>query len=127
MSIVDKVTGFNDFVQKSLDNTMGAVQKIHQTAVEIPIDAAKKLGLSNDKAELLKVTHSRILTNVYGALCNVHGEIGGLVVQQAGELGKLARDLSAKGAEPTARKTRPRKKTAKKTAKKGALPASPDV
>jgi hypothetical protein len=97
MSIVDKVKRFNDFVQSSLDNGMNAVKTMHQTAVEIPIDIGKELGLPADKADILKATHRRILDNTYSGARSAQIELGSLVVQQIGEVSTLIKDLAAAG------------------------------
>jgi len=95
MSIVDKVTRFNEFVQASLDNGMTAVKHLHQTAVEIPIDIGKELGLPADKVDMMKATHRRILDNTYGGARSAQMELGSLVVEQIGEVSTLIKDLVA--------------------------------
>lgn len=100
MSIVDKVSRFNDYVQASLENAMGAIRKIHQTAVEIPVDIGTELGLSRDKADLIKATHERILLKTYGGARSAQIGLGKLAVDQVTELSALLQDLgkSASGA-----------------------------
>lgn len=119
MSIVETVTKFNDFLQASLDNTMGAVQKIHQTAVEIPIDIGKELGLSKEKADLVKSVHERILVNTYGGARNAQVGFGKLIVQQVEELSTLVNELTSGGrdqADVGAKKPPVRRKTRKSVA-----------
>ncbi|NIQ97631.1 MAG: hypothetical protein GWN87_28250, partial [Desulfuromonadales bacterium] len=91
----DTVSRFNEYVQSSFRNGIATVEKLHQSAVEIPINMATQVGLPRDKANLIKDTHRRILKDVYGTVCGANEEIGALVVQQVGELRKLAADLGA--------------------------------
>jgi len=97
MSIVDKATRFNDFVQASLENGMNAVKKMHQTAVEIPVDIGRELGLPADKADMIKATHSRILDSTYSGARRAQLELGSLVVEQVGEVSTLIGDLVTAG------------------------------
>ena len=97
MSIVDKVTRFNDFVQASLDNGMNAVKNLHQTAVEIPIDVGKELGLPADKVDMIKAGHRRILDRTYSGARSAQIQLGSLVVEQIGEVSVLIKDLVASG------------------------------
>jgi len=105
MSIVDKATRFNDFVQASLDNGLNAVKSMHQTAVEIPIDIGKELGLPADKVDMIKAGHRRILDRTYSGARSAQVQLGALVVEQLGEVSALIKDLVAsesRGSQPSA-------------------------
>lgn len=95
MTTVDPLSRFNEYVQASFRNGMATVEKLHQSAVEIPIDMATELGFAREKADFIKDMHRRMLKDVYGAVCGAHEDIGALVVQQVGELRTLANDLGA--------------------------------
>jgi hypothetical protein len=92
---------------------MDAVENIHQTAAEIPIEILKEIGYPEDKAEIIKDSHRRILKIVYGGICSAHEDLGKLVVQQFGELGKFAESIAASGysSSAQAKKTKVRKKS----------------
>jgi len=113
MTIQDKAGMFNDLVQSSFRNAMDAVENIHQTTAEIPIEILQEIGYPEDKAEIIKDSHRRILKIVYGGICNAHEDLGKLVVQQFGELGKFAEGIAASGysAASQAEKTKVRKKS----------------
>jgi len=118
MTIQDKASMFNDIVQSSFRNAMDAVENIHQTTAEIPIEILQEIGYPEDKAEIVKDSHRRILRIVYGGICNAHEDLGKLVVQQFGELGKFAEGIAASGynASSQARKTKVSKKSTRKKA-----------
>lgn len=123
MSIEDKAKTINELVQASFRNAMDAVEGIHQTAAEMPIDVFRELGYPEDKAESIKDSHRRILRILYGGISSAHEDLGKLVVQQFGELGKFVNSLMqvVEEAAPAAKKPRPR---AKKRAKKSVAKAS---
>lgn len=126
MAIQDKVSTFNDLIQSSFRNAMDAVENIHQTTAEIPIEIMKEIGYPEDKAEIVKDSHRRILRIVYGGICNAHEDLGKLVVQQFGELGKFAEGLAGSGNSQSAgaQKTTVRKKT--KRTKAAGKPSAED-
>ena len=99
MTIQDKASKFNDLVQSSFRNAMDAVEKIHQTTAEIPLEILKEIGYPEDKAEIIKDSHRRILRIVYGGICSAHEDLGKLVVRQFGELGKFAEGIAASAYE----------------------------
>jgi hypothetical protein len=113
MTIQDKASMFNDFVQSSFRNAMDAVENIHQITAEIPIEILKEIGYPEDKADIVIDSHRRILRIVYGGICNAHEDLGKLVVRQFGELGKFAEGIAASGynASSQAEKTKVRKKS----------------
>jgi hypothetical protein len=113
MTMQDKASTVNNLVQSSFRNAMDAVENIHQTAAEIPIEILKEIGYPKDKAEVIKDSHRRILKIVYGGICNAHEDLGKLVVQQFGELGKFAESIAASGysSSAQAKKTKVRKKS----------------
>jgi hypothetical protein len=118
MTMQDKASTVNNLVQSSFRNAMDAVENIHQTAAEIPIEILKEIGYPKDKAEIIKDSHRRILKIVYGGICNAHEDLGKLVVQQFGELGKFAESIAASGysSSAQAKKTKVRKKSTRKKA-----------
>jgi hypothetical protein len=128
MSIVDKVTQANAAVQAFVQTGLDTVEKYHQAAVEVPVDFARGLGLGKTKADLIKGTHQRMLTNLYGAVVSVNKQLGDMVVAQVREteglVGSLAGAGKASAEKPVARKKatakQAKKKTAKKTVKKTA-------
>jgi hypothetical protein len=128
MSIVDKVTQANAAVQALVQTGLDTVEKYHQAAVEVPVDFARGLGLGKTKADLIKGTHQRMLTNLYGAVVSVNKQLGDMVVAQVREteglVGSLAGAGKASAEKPVARKKatakQAKKKTAKKTVKKTA-------
>jgi hypothetical protein len=95
MSVVESANRLNDFVQASLENAMSTIRKIHQTAVEIPIDIGKELGLPADKADQVKAAHERILVNTYAGVRKAQADLGSLAVQQIGEFATLVGDFVA--------------------------------
>ncbi len=113
MTMQDKASTFNNLVQSSFRNAMYAVENIHQTTAEIPIEILKEIGYPEDKAEIIKDSHRRILKIVYGGICSAHEDLGKLVVQQFGELGKFAESIAASGysSSAQAKKTKVRKKS----------------
>jgi hypothetical protein len=113
MSFESKISTFNDLIQASFRNAMDTVESIHQTSAEMPIEVIKELGYPEDKAEVIKDSHRKILRFLYGGISNANEELGKLVVMQAGELNKFAGSILT----PTDWKA-PAKTTAKKTAKK---------
>jgi len=128
MSIVDKVAQMNAAVQAFVQTGLDTVEKYHQAAVDVPVDFARGLGLGKTKADLIKGTHQRMLTNLYGAVVSVNNQLGDMVVAQfretEGLVGSLAGADKASAEKPVARKKatakQAKKKTAKKTVKKTA-------
>ena len=114
MTVADKAGKFNDLVQASFRNAMDAVEDIHHTSAEIPIDVLTELGYPADKAQTIKDSHRRILRIVYGGICNAHEDLGKLVVQQFGELAKLAGEFT----RPQAKTAPPVKKTEEKLSRR---------
>jgi hypothetical protein len=105
---------------------MDAVEKIHQTTAEIPIEILKEMGYPEDKAELFKDSHRRVLRTVYGGICNAHKDLGTLVVQQFGELGKFANGVVESGGSTSnkARQTKVRSKASQKKVTTGEIDTS---
>lgn len=100
VSPLDWITKVMDFSQTSLENTMGAVKEVHQTTVEIPINVAQELGLSEEQSAALKETHRRVLDHLYGGICEACAEVNQYIVKQAKTVNQLA-DFAANPAEPT--------------------------
>lgn len=115
MSVIEKLSEINDYVQLSFRNGMNTVEKLHQTTAEIPLDMASELGFSKDQADMIKGVHRRMLKSFYGAVIKANKEVGDLVVKQATELRSLASNLQGSGASGGG-KSVPRKKAAKKSA-----------
>ena len=122
MSIVDKAIQANAVVQAVVQTGLDTVEKYHQAAVEVPVDFARGLGLGKPKADLIKGTHQRMLTNLYGAVVSVNKQLGDMVVAQVREteglVGSLAGAGKASAEEPVARKKASEKQAKKKAAKK---------
>jgi len=117
MSIVDKVAQMNAAVQAFVQTGLDTVEKYHQATVDVPVDFARGLGLGKTKADLIKGTHQRMLTNLYGAVVSVNNQLGDMVVAQFRETEGLVGSLA--GADkPSAEKTVARKKATAKQAKK---------
>jgi len=94
VSIETKASRFNDLFQSSFRNAMDAVESIHQTSVELPLEVLKELGYPEEKTDAIKEAHRKILRIMYGGICNAHQELGKLVVMQAGELSRFATDIT---------------------------------
>lgn len=123
MSIKDKASGFNAFIQHSLSRAMGKAENIHQIMAEMPLDVLKELGYSEEKAENLKSSHRKMLRIVYSGLGKTQRDFGNLVVRQADELDKLAGGLfgtmkPTDKPRPAATKKAAMKKSAKKPTRK---------
>lgn len=127
MTIQDKASSFNDFIQSSFRNAMDAVENIHQTMAEIPIEIMKEIGYPEDKAEIVKDSHRRILRIVYGGICNAHDDLGKLVVQQFGELGKFADGLVASGGSSSTGSTKAKVRKKSTRTKAVSKPAADDT
>ena len=93
MGALDKVRVYKDFLQASFENAMTTVERIHQTSVSIPVDMLREAGYPADQAEQIKETHGRLLRILYGGIVSAHDELGELVVQQVGQLTKLAEGM----------------------------------
>ncbi len=105
MGLLDKVKVYKDFLQASFENAMTTVERIHQTSVSIPIDMLREVGYPADQAEQIKETHARLLRILYGGIAKAHDELGELVVQQVGQLTKLAEGmLEDRDRPPTVRR-----------------------
>lgn len=95
MSVADKVRALNYFAQASFINASGTLERVHQTVFEIPVSLAQSMGYSAKKAEMIKSTHKRVLSNLHGGMRKSVDELGGLVVDQVGEIEALTKDLAA--------------------------------
>ncbi|MFW2403703.1 MAG: hypothetical protein ACN4GT_02975 [Gammaproteobacteria bacterium] len=137
MSIVDKVTQTNAAIQAFVQAGLDTVGAYHQAAILVPVDLARSLGLEKAKADLIRDTHQRMVTNLYGAVGSVNRQLGDLLVGQVRETEGLVASLTGAGPtqaaaeKPVVRKKaaakksavkkaskKPGKKTAKKTSKK---------
>jgi adenylosuccinate lyase len=90
MTIAQQVSEFKDLIQNSLENAMGTVERIHQTVIEMPIDVATELGLSQEQATRLKDGHRRILHTLYAGVASGYNDLGDLVVAQVTSLTEFA-------------------------------------
>lgn len=122
MSIVDKVTQANAAIQAFVHTGLDTVGAYHQAAILVPVDLARSLGLEKAKADLIRDTHQRMVTNLYGAVGSVNQQLGDLLVGQVRETEGLVASLTGAGqAQEAAEKPVVRKKAvAKKTAAKKA-------
>ena len=124
MSIVDKMAQVNAGVQAFVQAGLDTVERYHQATAEVPVDFARGLGLGKTKADLIKGTHQRMLTNLYGAVVSVNKQLGDMVVAQVREteglVGSLAGAGKASAEKPVARKKATAKQATKKAVKKAA-------
>ena len=100
VSPLDWIGKVMDFSQTSLDNTLGTVKEVHQTLVEIPINIAQELGLPEEKAATLKITHRRILDHALDGVSEACGEVNQYIVKQAEAVNQLA-NFASNPAKPT--------------------------
>lgn len=124
MSIVDKVTQANAAIQAFVHTGLDTVGAYHQAAILVPVDLARSLGLEKAKADLIRDTHQRMVTNLYGAVGSVNQQLGDLLVGQVRETEGLVASLTGAGQaqeaaeKPVVRKKTAAKKASKKTSKK---------
>lgn len=95
MSVADKARAINYFTQASIINATGALERVHQTVFEIPVELAQSMGYSAQKAEMIRSTHKRVLANLHGGVRKACDQLGGLFVEQVGEIETLVNELSA--------------------------------
>lgn len=98
MSPLDWITKVTDFSQQSLENTMGTIKEVHQTIIEIPINAAQEFGLPEERAGALKDTHRRVLDHLHSGVCDACAEVNQYIVEQAKAVNRLA-DFDARPTE----------------------------
>lgn len=95
MSVVDRARAINYFTQASIINATSTLERVQLALFDIPVELAVKLGLAPEKGEMLKSTHRRVLTNVNGGMRKACEQLGGVMVDQVGEVEKLVNDLAA--------------------------------
>ena len=78
MSMVDKARSYNQFVQKSYQNSVTAVQKTHQNVAELYVNMLQLGGLPEEWGDKMKDTHGEFIDLIYGSVVDAFGEVGQL-------------------------------------------------
>ena len=115
-------------VESSFKNGMDAIESIHRTTAEMPLEVLKEFGFPEDTIETARASHRRILRVLYGGICSAQAEFGKLAVLQVSGLAKFLGDMTGGGNwNPPAEKRAPAGKVkVKKRAAKKAAGAQPD-
>jgi hypothetical protein len=102
MTIKDKASDFNSRFQESFSAALDAIENLHQTVAEMPLEVLTELGYPESKADSLKDSHRNVLRVVYGGIRAIQQNLGELAVSQSGRLDALAGSFIGRGNRPAA-------------------------
>ncbi len=116
MSTIDQTTRKDDggnvligFLRNTLETGLGAAETMHQTAVEIPLNMLKGVGVSEEQTSALKDKHRNLLRGMYGSIDSIASQFVDVGEQQAAKLSAEIHDRvesskAAKEEEPAEEK-----------------------
>ena len=112
MSTIDQTTRKVDggsvltgFLRNTLQTGLGVAENMHQTAVEIPLNLLKGVGVSEEQTSALKDKHRNLLRSMYGSIDSIASQFVDVGEQQAEKLSagihdRLESSKAAKEEEP---------------------------
>lgn len=100
MSTIDQTTRKEDggnvltgFLRNTLQTGLGVAEKMHQSAVEVPLNMLKSVGVPEEKSSELKDKHRSLLRGMYGSIDSIATQCVDLGEKQASILTTGIRDL----------------------------------
>ena len=115
--------GFTDVLRGSFQAGLGIAEKMHQFAVEVPLNMLPGVGVSEEQATALKDKHRNLLRGVYGSIDSVTTKGMDFGVEQAKRFTAELKGMAEQGqaeAEKVVAKTEKTAAKAEKTATKAA-------
>ena len=99
MSTIDQTTRKEDggnvltgFLRNTLQTGLGVAENMHQTAVEIPLNMLKGVGVSEEQTSALKDKHRNLLRGMYGSIDSIASQFVDVGEKQAAKLSAEIRD-----------------------------------
>jgi len=99
MSTIDQTTRKVDggsiltgFLRNTLQTGLGVAENMHQTAVEIPLNMLKGVGVSEEQTSALKDKHRNLLRGMYGSIDSIASQFVDIGEKQAAKLTTEIRD-----------------------------------
>jgi hypothetical protein len=78
MNTIKKVENFAEFLTESIENVVNTVERVHQTALDIPIDMLKSVGLPEETAVKVKDKQHQLVGSVYKAIRATNQQVGNM-------------------------------------------------
>jgi hypothetical protein len=88
----ERVSFLTGFLRNTLQTGLGVAENMHQTAVEIPLNMLKGVGVSEEQTSALKDKHRNLLRGMYGSIDSIASQFVDVGEKQATKLSAEIRD-----------------------------------
>ncbi len=76
MNAIKKVESLTEFLTESVENVVNTVERVHQSALDVPANLLKVVGLSEATAEKVKAKQHQVVGCVYDAIRATNQKVG---------------------------------------------------
>lgn len=84
MNVMHKVGNFTDYLKESVESVVDAVERVHQTALDMSVDLLKVVGLPEEKAVEAKEKQRKLVGSVYEAIRATNQQVGNMANEIVG-------------------------------------------
>ena len=88
------------FLRNTLQTGLSVAENMHRSAVEIPLNMLKGVGVSEEQTSALKDKHRNLLRGMYGSIDSIASQFVDVGEKQAARFVAEFRNRAASGDEP---------------------------
>jgi hypothetical protein len=88
----EKSSGLTGFFRNTLHTGLGVAENMHQSAMEVPLNLLKGVGVSEEQTTELKDKHRNLLRGMYGSIDSIASKFVDVGEEKATKLATEIRD-----------------------------------